>query len=195
MPSTQLGVVRMSTQRWRHYIVYVVQWLLFPVFVTLENEQQPGLLLTTNYSPPPAVIASHYPDYTQHTQKAGPSLNSIHWKIFELKKNISSKLQPFLLCVVHSGGFVEISTSLIDVAGSKLAGWCNVCLSNTWLLPFATLPLHCSRCFCLFDLYCQAAAADSGDSVHIVSIVGTREPQVRDQGLVSGCFILWLKIQ
>ena len=31
------------------------------------------------------------------------------------------------------------------------------CLSNTWLLPFATLPLHCSRCFCLFDLYCQAA--------------------------------------
>ena len=40
---------------------------------------------------------------------------------------------------------------------------------------------HCSRCFCLFDLYCQAAAADSGDSVHIVSIAGSGEPQVRDQ--------------
>ena len=53
---------------------------------------------------------------------------------------------------------------------------------------------HCSRCFCLFDLYCQAAA-DSGDSVHIVSIAGSGERQVRDQaaGLdIRGIEAAWI---
>ena len=193
MPSTQLGVVRMSTQRWRHYIVYVVQWLLFPVFVTLENEQQPAhqhyLELTSSSCNCLSLSWLH----TTHTK--GRSFTEL-----QILKNIWSLNKKYLVSFSHS---FCVQCTLVDLwKYPRLLLMLHRMLGHSRLVQclcvrYVIAPI-CHIAIALFPLFLFiwfVLPGSSGDSVHIVSIAGTREPQVRDQGLVSGCFILWLKIQ